>query len=95
MRPCDVTSGLARRNRRKAVFAFKGLFLSGIRSGFRFRTLNVATFSGSAGKIGNRRAQPVFFGNKTAGRGSVKPRSGRPISVLPSLSDGRIMRQCA
>ena len=26
MRPCDGTSGLARGNRRKAVFAFKGLF---------------------------------------------------------------------
>lgn len=27
-----------------------------------------------------------IFGNKTAGRGSVKPASGRPISVLPRTS---------
>lgn len=26
MRPCDGTSGLVRGNRRKAVFAFKGVF---------------------------------------------------------------------
>ena len=29
MRPCDGTSGLVRGNRRKAVFAFKGLFAVG------------------------------------------------------------------
>lgn len=29
MRPCDGTSGLVRGNRRKAVFAFKGLFIEG------------------------------------------------------------------
>lgn len=30
MRPCDDTFGLVRGNRRKAVFAFKGLFTEGI-----------------------------------------------------------------
>lgn len=36
-----------------------------------------------------------IFGNKTAGRGSAKPGSGRPISVLPRTSGiaHRSMRQ--
>lgn len=36
MSPCDGTSGLVRGNRRKAVFAFKGLFSKGYLSRFRF-----------------------------------------------------------
>ena len=41
---------------------------------------------GSAGKIENRRPQPVFS-DKTAGRAGVKPGSGRQSSVLPALPD--------
>lgn len=50
MRSCDGTSGLVRRNRRKAVSAFKGCFSKEICRVFRFRVLGVAAFSGSAGK---------------------------------------------
>lgn len=41
---------------------------------------------GSAGKIENRRPQPVFS-DKTAGRAGVKPGSGRQNSIFPSLPD--------
>ena len=61
MRPCDGTSGLVRKNRRKAVLAFKGLFPKGIcafslwDSGFFYRRFR------KYGKTGNLRAQPDFY----------------------------------
>ena len=61
MRPCDGTSGLVRKNRRKAVFTFKRLLSQRNLSLFRYWVLGVAAFSGSAGKIGYRRVQPVFW----------------------------------
>ena len=63
-----------------------GCFSGGIRSGFRFGTLGVAVFSGSAGKNRKSPSTTRFFCIKTAGRGSAKPGSGRPISVLPRTS---------
>lgn len=41
---------------------------------------------GSAGKIENRRPQPVIS-DKTAGRAGVKPGFGRQNSVFPALPD--------
>lgn len=43
MGPCDGTSGLVRGNRRKAVFAFKGLFPSGFRGGFSWLAWTLVT----------------------------------------------------
>lgn len=51
MRPCDGTSGLVRGNRRKAVFAYKGLFCEGHLLRFRFRTAGFIANFESAGKI--------------------------------------------
>ena len=60
MRPCDGTSGLARGNRRKAVFAFKGLFFIADLSHFRSDQLIYIAYFGSAGKIETRRAHLDF-----------------------------------
>lgn len=59
-RPCDGTSGLVRWDRRKAVFAFKGCSREAFCCVSRLWPLGFTTFSGSAGKIGNLRAQPDF-----------------------------------
>lgn len=55
MRPCDGTSGLVRGNRRKAVFAFKGLFSKGRLSCF---SLSGARFYHVIRKCGENRKPP-------------------------------------
>ena len=80
MRPCDGTSGLVRGNRRKAVFAFKRLLFQRNLSRFPRQGARCCCVLRKCGKnIGNLRAQPDF-GNKTAGRGSLKQGSVRQIS---------------
>ena len=80
-RPCDGTSGLVRGNRRKAVFAFKGLFPKGICRVFALGQWVFIAVFGSTGKSETSERNPIF-GNKTAGRGSLKQGSGLPISVF-------------
>lgn len=60
MRPCDATSGLVRGNRRKAVFAFKGLFSKGYLSRFRFGAVGLIAVFGSAGKSETSERNPIF-----------------------------------
>lgn len=60
MRPCDGTSGLVRKNRRKAVFAFKGLFPKGICHVFALGQWVLSPFS-EVRETGNLRAQPDFY----------------------------------
>lgn len=50
MRPCDGTSGLVRKNRRKAVFAFKGLLSKGYYRVFALGQWAIFAVSGSAWK---------------------------------------------
>ncbi len=65
MRPCDGTSGLVRGNRRKAVFAFIGLFSEGLLSPFRFGTVGFfIVIFGSAGKNRKPPSTTVFFATK-------------------------------
>lgn len=71
MRPCDGTSGLVRKNRRKAVFTFKRLLSQ---RNCRFSAtgfLVLPRFPEVRGKSDTAEYNP-FFGNKTAGRGSLK-----------------------
>ena len=86
MRPCDGTSGLVRGNRRKAVFAFRGCFPKDICHVFALGQRIYIAYFGSAGKNRKSPSATRFLATKTAGRGSVKPGSGRPISVLPRTS---------
>lgn len=60
MRPCDGTSGLVRGNRRKAVFAFKGLFSKGYLSRFRFGAVGFYRRFRKCRIIRNLRAQQFF-----------------------------------
>lgn len=60
MRPCDGTSGLVRENRRKAVFAFKGLFSKGYLSRFRFGAVGFIAVFGSTGKSETSERNPIF-----------------------------------
>ena len=87
MRPCDGTSGLVRGNRRKAVFAFKGLFSEGRLSCF---SLSGARFYHAIRKCGEKsetsERNPIFA-NKTAGRGSLKQGTGQSILVFPALPE--------
>ena len=85
MRPCDGTSGLVRGNRRKAVFALKGLFSKDICHVFALGQRFLSRIPEVRGKSETTEHNPIF-GNKTAGRGSVKPVSGRLISVLSRTS---------
>lgn len=85
MRPCDGTSGLVRGNRRKAVFALKGLFSKGICHVFALGQRFLLRIPEVRGKSETTEHNPIFC-NKTAGRGSAKLRSGRPISFLPRTS---------
>lgn len=79
MRPSDGTSGLVRGNRRKAVFAFKGLFPRGICHVFALgQWVFLSLFSEVRGKVETSERKPIF-GNKTAGRGSLKQGYGLPI----------------
>ena len=94
MRPCDDTFGLVRGNRRKAVFAFKGLFSEGRPSRFRFWQWVLPRISEVRGKSKLAEHTPIFV-NKTAGRESLKPGLGLQISVYPALpqSPAGSMRQ--
>lgn len=75
-------SGLVRGNRRKAVFAFKGLFSEGCLSRVRFRTAGfLSRISEVRGKSKLAERTPIFP-NKTAGRNSSKPGLGRQTSVF-------------
>lgn len=82
MRPCDGTSGLVRENRRKAVFAFKGLFSKDTCHVFAIGQRNFYRVFRKCGEKSETAEHNPIFGNKTAGRVSVKPWSGRPISVF-------------
>ena len=86
MRPCDGTSGLVRGNRRKAVFAFKRLFSQRNLSRFPLQGTRRCCAFRKCGEKSETSEHNSIFGNKTAGRGSAKPGSGRPISVLPRTS---------
>lgn len=70
MRPCDGTSGLVRGNRRKAVFAFKGLFSKGYLSRFRFGTVGFIAVFGSTGKS-ETSERNSFSRTRIAGRCTV------------------------
>ena len=85
-RPCDGTSGLVRGNRRKAGFAFKGLFSKDICHVFAIGQRNFYRVFRKCGKKSEISEHNPILGNKAAGRGSAKPGSGRPISVLPRTS---------
>ena len=60
MRPCDDTFGLVCGNRRKAVFAFKGLFTEGICSYPLLGSGLLSRISEVRGKIETCRAHSVF-----------------------------------
>ena len=66
MRPCDGMSGLVRKNRRKAVFAFKGLFPKGICHVFSLGQWVFIAVFGSTGKPETSERNPIFT-NRTAG----------------------------
>lgn len=76
MRPRDGTSGLVRGNRRKAVFAFKGLFSNDICHVFAIGQRNLYRVFRKCGKKSETSERNPIFGNKTAGRGSLKEGSG-------------------
>lgn len=65
-RPCDGTSGLVRGDRRKAVFAFKGLFPKGICHVFALGQWVFIAVFGSTGKPETSERNPIFT-NRTAG----------------------------
>lgn len=72
MRPCDGMSGLVRGSRRKAVFAFKGLFSGRVFVAFPvFGCSGLPRFPEVRGKSETSERNPIFS-NKTAGRGSLK-----------------------
>lgn len=72
MRPCDGTSGLVRKNRRKAVFAFKGLFSGRVL--FRFPSLAARVYRvfRKCGEKSETSERNPIFSNKTAGHGSLR-----------------------
>lgn len=72
-RPCHGTFGLVRGNRRKAVFAFRGCFPKDICHVFDLGQRIYIAYFGSAGKIGNRRAQADF---RQQNRRSQKRKTG-------------------
>lgn len=69
-RPCDGTSGLVRGNRRKAVFAFKGLFALGRLARFSLSGARFTAFFRKCGEKSETTEHNPIFANKTAGRGS-------------------------
>lgn len=95
MRPCDGTSGLVRVNRRKAVFAFKGLFSGGFCCVSCLGTLGFTAVCGSAGK--NRKPPSItrFLTTKPQ-VAEVRERGlvgrSRIFPALPESTDGS-MRQ--
>ena len=85
MRPCDGTSGLVRGNLRKAVFAFNRLFFQRNSLRFSLRDARRRRVFWKCGEKSEITEHNPIFGNKTAGRESVKSGSGRSISVFPAL----------
>lgn len=85
MRPCDGTSGLVRGNLRKAVFAFNRLFFQRNSLRFSLRDARCRRVFWKCGEKSEIAEHNPIFGNKTAGRESVKSGSGRSISVFPAL----------
>lgn len=85
MRPCDGTSGLVRKNRRKAVFAFKGLFSKGICPVFALGQWVFYRRFRKCRKIRNLRAQPDFYQQKPQGT-NARLRPGRRLSVFHRTS---------
>ena len=81
-RPCDGTSGLVRGDRRKAFFAFKGLFSRGICRVSASDTRCYRSFPVVRGKSETAEHNAILA-NKTAVRGRVKHGSGLPILVFP------------
>ena len=73
MRPCDGTSGLVRGNRRKAVFAFKGLFSGRIFVAFPVFGGSVLLRFPEVWEKPEASEHYPIFANKTAGRGSYNP----------------------
>lgn len=86
MRPCDDSFGLVRENRRKAVFAFKGLFTEGHLFVFASGSGFLLRISEVRGKSKPVEHTPIFA-NKTAGRKSLKPGSGRQVSFFYRTSE--------
>ena len=95
MRPCDCTSGLVRGNRRKAVFAFKRLFSQRNLSRFPLQGARRCCVFRKCGEKSETSEHNSIFGNKTAGSGSAKPGSDRPILIFPALPEplAQSMRQ--
>lgn len=77
-------SGLVRGNRRKAVFAFKGLFTEDICPYSLLGSGLLSRISEVRGKIETCRAHSDFS-NKIAGRKSPKPGPGRQVSFFTAL----------
>lgn len=93
MRPCDGTSGLVRKNRRKAVFAFKGLFPKGICHVF---ALGQWVFIAVFGSTGNRKPPSATRFLPTEPQGtSARLLSGRQISVFHRTSGSVCFRHAA
>ncbi len=86
MGPCDGASGLVRGNRRKAVFAFKRLLFQRNLSRFPLQGARCCCVFRKCGKKSEIAERNLILGNKTAGRVSVKPGSGRPILIFPRTS---------
>lgn len=81
MRPCDGMSGLVRGNRRKAVFAFKGLFTEGICPYPLLGSGLLSRISEVRGKSKLAEHTPIFA-NNTAGRKVSNLGFGRQVSVF-------------
>ena len=64
MRPCDGMSGLVRKNRRKAVFAFKGPLSKGYYRVFALGQWGIIAVSGSAWKNRNPPSTTRFLATK-------------------------------
>lgn len=89
MRPCDGTSGLVRGNRRKAVFAFKGLFSEGCLTRFSLSGARLTTLYGSAGKNRKPPSATRFLSTKPqVGALSLSAVVGMP-EFCRTLPDGR------
>ena len=86
MRPCDDTFGLVRGNRRKAVFAFKGLFTEGICPYSLLGSGLLSRISEVRGKSKLAAHTPIFA-NKIAGRKVLNLGSGRQVSGFHRASE--------
>lgn len=82
MRPCDDTFGLVLGNRRKAVFAFKGLFCEERSSRFRFWAVGFCHVFRKCGEKSKLAERTPIFANKTAAHKVSNLESGRQASVF-------------